>query len=65
MIRIRLYQIQNPAYRLTIFYEMVLLISVLSEVVCTEEYVGHNFLSQDEKTIIKTTSNFFTILSVP
>jgi len=40
------------------------LISVLSESFCTEEYVGHSFLSQDEKTINKRTSNFFTILSV-
>ena len=27
------------------------MISVLSESFCTEEYVGHNFLSQDEKII--------------
>ncbi len=40
------------------------MISVLSESFCTEEYVGHNFLSQDEKIINKRTSNFFTIFFV-
>jgi len=34
----------------------------LSIVVPLEEYVGHNFLSQDEKTIIKNIINFFTSL---
>ncbi len=30
----------------------------------TEEYVGHNFLSQEEKTITNIKSNLFTFISI-
>ena len=40
----------------------VLLFKEFLMIVSLEEYVGHNFLSQDEKTIIKNIINLFTFL---
>jgi len=37
-------------------------LKVDSILLSTEEYVGHNFLSQDEKTIIKNIINLFTYI---